>query len=40
MNISYFITGRSKRSRISFTFRLPLTEKIQRRLPDAIILIV
>jgi K+-sensing histidine kinase KdpD len=40
MSISYFVTGRSKRFPISFTFQLPLAEKIQRQLPDAIILIV
>jgi K+-sensing histidine kinase KdpD len=40
MNMNYFVTGRSLRPRISFTWRLPLTEIIQRKLPNAIVIIV
>ena len=40
MSINYFVTGRSFRPRISFTWRLPLTEAIQRKLPNAIVIIV
>lgn len=40
MSISYFVTGRSFRSRFSFTWRLPLTEILQRKLPHAIVMIV
>lgn len=39
MSISYFLTGRSRRPPVRFTFRLPLVEKIQRQLPDAIVFI-
>lgn len=39
MSISYLLTGRSQRSPLRFTFQLPLVEKIQRQLPDAIVLI-
>ena len=40
MSINYFVTGRSFRPRFSFTWRLPLTEVIQRRLPQAIVMII
>jgi K+-sensing histidine kinase KdpD len=40
MSIDYFVTGRSFRPRFSFTWRLPLTETLQRRLPNAIVMIV
>ena len=40
MSINYFITGRSFRPRLSFTWRLPLTEAIQRKLPDTTVIIV
>ncbi len=40
MSINYFVTGRSLRPRFSFTWRLPLTEIIQRRLPHTIVMIV
>ena len=40
LSIGYFVTGRSLRPRISFTWRLPLTEMIQRQLPDAMVIIV
>jgi K+-sensing histidine kinase KdpD len=40
MSINYFITGRSFRPRFSFTWRLPLTEIIQRKLPHTIVMIV
>jgi len=39
MSIDYFVTGRSRRSRFTFTWRLPLTEIIQRRLPKTIVMI-
>jgi K+-sensing histidine kinase KdpD len=40
MSIDYFVTGRSFRSRFSFTWRLPLTETLQRKLPNTIMMIV
>jgi len=40
MSINYLVTGRSFRPRLSFTWRLPLTEAIQRKLPNAIVIIV
>ena len=40
MSISYLLTGRSQRSPIRLTFQLPLVEKIQRQLPEAIVFIV
>ena len=40
MGISYFVTGRSRRLRIGFVWRLPLAETIQRRLPGAILIII
>ena len=40
MSINYFVTGRSFRHRFSFTWRLPLTEIIQRKLPNTIVMIV
>ena len=40
MSIKYFVTGRSLRPRFSFTWRLPLTEIIQRSLPNTIVMIV
>ena len=40
LSIGYFVTGRSLRSRISFTWRLPLTEIIQRQVPETIVIIV
>ena len=40
MSINYFLTGRSFRSRLSFTWQLPLTEAIQRKLPNAIVIII
>ena len=40
MKIAYFITGRSQRSRFRLTFQLPMTEQIQRRVPNVILLIV
>lgn len=40
MSIDYFVTGRSHRSRLSFTWRLPVTEQIQRAVPRAVVLIV
>ena len=38
MGIDYFVTGRSFRPRISFAWQLPLTEKIQRKLPNVILI--
>ncbi len=40
MSIRYFITGRSRRERLSFTWSLPLTEQLQRKLPGSIVIIV
>ncbi len=40
MSITHFVTGRSVRSRVSFTWRLPLAEEVQRNLPEAIVIIV
>jgi len=40
MSINYFVTGRSFRSHFSFTWHLPLTEILQRRLPNTIVMIV
>ena len=40
LSINYFVTGRSLRSQISFSWRLPLTEFIQRQLPNTIVVIV
>lgn len=40
MSINNFVTGRSFRPRFSFTWRLPLTEIIQRKLPNTIVMIV
>jgi K+-sensing histidine kinase KdpD len=40
MSINYFVTGRSFRPRLSFTLQLPLTEAIQRKLANAIVIIV
>lgn len=40
MSIKYFVTGRSFRPRISFAWQLPLAESIQRKLPNAIVIIV
>ena len=40
MRVDYFVTGRPLRRRISFSWRLPLTEAIQRKLPNAIVIIV
>ena len=38
MGIEYFVTGRSARPRISFAWQLPLTERIQRKLPNVILI--
>jgi len=40
MSINYFVTGRSVRPRLSFTWRLPLAEAVQRKLPDTTVIIV
>jgi K+-sensing histidine kinase KdpD len=40
MSINYLITGRSFRPRLSFTWRLPLSESIQRELPETTVIIV
>ena len=40
MSIDYFVTGRSLRPRISFTWQLPLAERIQRKLPNIILISV
>ena len=40
MSINYFVTGRSLRPRFSFTWQLPLTEILQRKLPNTIVMIV
>jgi K+-sensing histidine kinase KdpD len=40
MSINYFVSGRSLRRRIGFIWRLPLAEAIQRKLPDATLIIV
>ncbi len=40
MSIDYFVTGRSMRPRISFAWQLPLTERIQRKLPNVILIMV
>jgi K+-sensing histidine kinase KdpD len=40
MSVSYFITGRSYRPRISFTWQLPIAEQIQRKLPNSVVIIV
>jgi K+-sensing histidine kinase KdpD len=37
MSIDYFVTGRSARPRISFALQLPLTEQIQRKLPNVVL---
>ena len=40
MSINYFVTGRSFRTCLSFTRQLPLTEAIQRKLPNTIVIII
>ncbi len=40
MSINYFVTGRSLRPRLSFTWRLPVAEAMQRRLPSTMVIIV
>lgn len=40
MSIDYFVTGRSLRPRISFALQLPLTERIQRKLPNVVLIMV
>jgi K+-sensing histidine kinase KdpD len=40
MSINYFVTGRSFRPRISFTWRLPLAEEVQRKLPNTTVIII
>jgi K+-sensing histidine kinase KdpD len=40
MSINYFVTGRSFRPRFTFTWRLPITETLQRKLPNTIVMIV
>ncbi len=40
MSINYFVTGRSRRSRIGFVWRLPLAETVQRKLPGATLIII
>jgi K+-sensing histidine kinase KdpD len=37
MGIDYFVTGRSARPWLSFAWRLPLIERIQRKLPNVIL---
>jgi len=38
MGIEYLVTGRSFRPLISFMWQAPLTEKIQRKLPNVILI--
>ena len=38
MGIEYLVTGRSLRPLISFVWQLPLTERIQRKLPNVIVI--
>jgi K+-sensing histidine kinase KdpD len=40
MGVDYFVTGRSLRRRFTFIFQLPLTEQIQKKLPNAILIMV
>lgn len=40
MGITHFVTGRSRRSLISLRWRLPLVEELQRKLPNAIVIVV
>jgi len=40
MSIDYFVTGRSSRPRFSFALQLPLTERIQRKLPNVVLIMV
>jgi len=37
MSIDYFVTGRSARPRFSLGLQLPLTERIQRKLPNVVL---
>jgi len=37
MSIDYFVTGRSERARISFAWKLPLMERLQRNLPNVVL---
>ena len=38
MSIDYFVTGRSFRPRVSFPWQLPLIERVQRKLPNVILI--
>ncbi|MEO7933519.1 MAG: hypothetical protein ABIT76_10210 [Chthoniobacterales bacterium] len=40
MNIRYFVTGRSLRSRLSLTWKLPLAEQLQRKVADSVVIII
>ena len=40
MSIDFFVTGRSRRSWVSFAWSPPLAERIQRKVPRTIVLIV
>ena len=40
MSVNYFVAGRSLRSRIGLVWRLPLAEAVQRKLPDATLIVV
>jgi hypothetical protein len=40
MSIDFFVTGRSRRSWVSFAWNPPLAERIQRKVARAVVLIV